>query len=248
MPSLIDNFAYLLISSYTSDNKYKQYYWTLADKKLVDFEEPGDFQVLNPSQIFQLTSISPGAYIWNFTGSKFVKKYPFVSGYFNNSYFNNRKQVGYNFYIPYTTEQTGTEIAKLGIDSVIIYPEIAEGKEGIILSDVFEFMDNAFVYAFTRASGWQVWRMDNEPTFILDNEAIQEPELLKVYPNPTQDLLYINNEKVVSYKLINTRGQLLMHGNLMPRQGINIRQLPQGVYLLQLFDGGKGYVKKVVKE
>lgn len=235
--------TYLIFSVRNSANAYQWYYWTLSDKQLIDFEDLGEFFVLNDSQILQYNNYSAGLHVWSFTGRKFVRKYTMAYDYFNT-----KKQAGDNFYIPYMTEEKGTELAKIGTDSLIIYPELVVGKEGMILGDVFEFLGRVFVYAYTKTSGWQVWRMDNEPTIILGNESPIEQPLLTAYPNPTQDWLYVKTEKSLPYKLINTRGQLLMQGNLSSQHGIDIKQLPQGVYLIQLFDEGRVYVRKVVKE
>lgn len=244
-PMFIEGGTYLLIYARNNESVYKWYYWTIADKKLIAFEDGWRFEALNPSQIYSFNSANQNIYFWSFTGNSFINKYSVSLDYYHSD---NMKYLNNNFYLPYVTDKRGAELAKAGTDSLILYPEIVQGKEGIILGDVFKFKDTVFVYAFTKATGWQVWRMDKEPALILSNEPVLESDLLKIYPNPTQDLLYINTEKTLPFKLINARGQLIKQGSLSSHQEIDIRQFPQGIYLIQLFDENRVYVRKLVKE
>jgi hypothetical protein len=240
-PLFSDGGTYLIFSANKADEVYKWYYWTLADKRLLAFQEAGFFIALSPSMALSYNGYSPGTYIWGFNGSKFTRKYSIPYDYFNK-----KQQAGYNYYIPYYTAEKGPELGRIGMDSIITYPEVVKGPEGIKLQKAFEFMGRVFIYAFTDTHGWQIWRMDNEPTLVLGNEP--EADILTAYPNPSQDWLYIKTEKTLPYKLINTRGQIVMQGNLGPEQRINLQQIPTGVYLIQLFDEDRVFVRKIVKE
>ena len=72
-----------------------------------------------------------------------------------------------------------------------------------------------------------------------------------IYPNPTNDILNINNLKTQStYRLLNVVGSAIQQGALKEGDNsISVRSLLPGMYLLELVDGeGKRVVRKVVKE
>lgn len=191
-------------------------------------------------------SIGEGRYTyWHYKDGLLTEKYV-VPNLEERSLF----QENGDFYTTITNDSTGYEIYQLGAASLMAYQEIVAGLEGIELRNVFSYHNEIYVYGFTYTYGWQVWKMGAAKSFITHTEPTEEVSAthLSVFPNPTQDWLHIKSEKTLPYRLINTRGQILMQGNIFPQQGINLQQLPQGIYLLQLSDGGRVFVKKVVKE
>ena len=75
---------------------------------------------------------------------------------------------------------------------------------------------------------------------------------LNVYPNPTDDILYVELSGVViqSVGLYDQQGRIVGANNHSPLQrttAINVRNVPTGVYVLRVTDeNGKEYHRKVV--
>ena len=59
---------------------------------------------------------------------------------------------------------------------------------------------------------------------------------VQVYPNPTNNLLHINNVKDdISYRLQNIVGQCIQMGTFQhANNDLNLQELPAGIYLLEL--------------
>src|SRR5690606_21411635 len=77
-------------------------------------------------------------------------------------------------------------------------------------------------------------------------------EAIKVYPNPTQDFISIDNsENLVSeIELYNVSGKMVMSGNLNGSDRISIQEFPAGNYILKLIDSNANIVSTnlVVKQ
>ncbi|MEO6305835.1 MAG: T9SS type A sorting domain-containing protein, partial [Bacteroidia bacterium] len=60
------------------------------------------------------------------------------------------------------------------------------------------------------------------------------------YPNPATDILKIETGNSINeftkIEIINNLGQVVLHQTHRPNETINIKDLPNGVYLLRLFD------------
>ncbi|MCP4520421.1 MAG: T9SS type A sorting domain-containing protein [Cytophagales bacterium] len=84
----------------------------------------------------------------------------------------------------------------------------------------------------------------------------QELEAVKVYPNPVEDKLSIDfgslEGQEVSWKLLNTHGQILHTGNRTIETGfthsIDMTTLPSGTYLIKISSNENTIVKKVEKK
>ena len=75
--------------------------------------------------------------------------------------------------------------------------------------------------------------------------------LLSIYPNPTSNLLQIDNMPTpTNYNLYNIVGATLQHGTLKAgNNSISLSALPTGMYLLELIDDeGNRVVRKIIKE
>lgn len=59
-------------------------------------------------------------------------------------------------------------------------------------------------------------------------------EEIKIYPNPAKDKIQFEHSgKILSYRIADYTGKLLMAGNYLDR-GINVENLPSGVYIVQI--------------
>lgn len=73
---------------------------------------------------------------------------------------------------------------------------------------------------------------------------------LILYPNPTDNELNIVtvDGRKVSYRIINLLGQELRNGKFSNKENINVRDLTNGIYILEINDGQKSISKKFVKK
>lgn len=63
--------------------------------------------------------------------------------------------------------------------------------------------------------------------------VISKIDAIKLYPNPVDDVLYINTEKEMKYKIYDMSGILVKSGRFEDNQ-INVSDIKQGVYIIQL--------------
>lgn len=90
-----------------------------------------------------------------------------------------------------------------------------------------------------------------DPDFVSVNEQSNENNI-KVYPNPVNDILYIDflssNSKSYELDLINTKGQIVFEKKQTnPNESIQLSALPNGVYWLNLRNDNHLVTRKVVK-
>lgn len=66
---------------------------------------------------------------------------------------------------------------------------------------------------------------------------------LRVYPNPTTGVLHLEAdlEQEIKYVLYNSLGQAIREGDFKASKTLNIRDLNQGVYILQTRSGSRNY-------
>ena len=84
----------------------------------------------------------------------------------------------------------------------------------------------------------------NEPTGVEDVNTT----VVRVYPNPIADVLYVDGAEVGQYSLYNLSGQLLMNRKENGAQQLPMSGVPAGEYILQLVDTqGKISVHRVTK-
>jgi hypothetical protein len=99
------------------------------------------------------------------------------------------------------------------------------------------------------------------PAQIAQLQTIAEPQTnahaLSVYPNPTDDLLYIelSGAGIATVALYDLQGRMVYSQNPSnspaehsPTATVNMHNIPAGVYVLRVTDGdGKEYQQKVVR-
>jgi len=77
------------------------------------------------------------------------------------------------------------------------------------------------------------------------NEVFKE-QTLKLYPNPTSGLVYIDAQNVQSYEVYNLLGQRLLSGH---SEVINLQDLSSGTYIVKVrTQGGEVMTSKVIKQ
>jgi len=78
-----------------------------------------------------------------------------------------------------------------------------------------------------------------------------EKELFSIYPNPAENLITVNfkteiNTPVMTYKIYNLQGQLILENNLLPDKQIDVSSLPSGIYLIKLTINNQVHTQKLI--
>lgn len=69
-----------------------------------------------------------------------------------------------------------------------------------------------------------------------------------IFPVPTRDYLYINDDKLVNnYSIFSIQGQILKRGNIDESRSIDVKYLAKGSYLIRLEGGGILQTAKIIK-
>lgn len=81
------------------------------------------------------------------------------------------------------------------------------------------------------------------------NSRIKTEQVLKVYPNPAENILYIKTEKSFKrYLIVDVQGKVMLELKNTSTKSVDISSLPKGYYLLKAIDTmGEEYVSKFVK-
>lgn len=79
---------------------------------------------------------------------------------------------------------------------------------------------------------------------ITDNSSLK---MINLYPNPTTDVIYIKGAKNTDYYISNISGQVLKRGIITDNKiKINISNLKQGIYFINLISGNTSETKKLI--
>ncbi|MDR1346597.1 MAG: carboxypeptidase regulatory-like domain-containing protein [Bacteroidales bacterium] len=90
---------------------------------------------------------------------------------------------------------------------------------------------------------------DEEPA-LADSLNIRARDLIKVYPNPCQALLYVEiKQPVHDLYLVDMSGKAIMsyHAQNAEKMELDMQKLSAGIYFIKVFYKGKWYSEKVVK-
>jgi hypothetical protein len=69
----------------------------------------------------------------------------------------------------------------------------------------------------------------------LSGDNIYDPDIINIYPNPTNGILYISSEKVyhkLDIEIFNQIGKKVMTANNV--KSLDLRSLPSGTYFLKI--------------
>jgi len=109
--------------------------------------------------------------------------------------------------------------------------------DGILTSNNKAIMSTAF----TVQTGKPGFELSGTMSFAYANVGVntQEKSQCKVYPNPVNDLLFIESENFNTIKLYNMVGKEVLCQTGSGKTEINISHLPKGVYIVAVFSEGK---------
>lgn len=73
-------------------------------------------------------------------------------------------------------------------------------------------------------------------------------QVLEIYPNPTTNNLFINNPGKFNYQLIAINGDILETGSAIDQKQVDLSQLANGVYFIQVKNDSEVLTQKVIKK
>lgn len=104
---------------------------------------------------------------------------------------------------------------------------------------------NAIVNAETETTGRELYLIEAEFTTALTDT--NEEELLKIYPNPVQDILFITADKELNeneFSILNAFGENMYASTLLSaNHTIDVSFLPPGMYFLKINSGTSKFIK-----
>lgn len=126
-------------------------------------------------------------------------------------------------------------------------PEEADWKIGIAKITNYASSGFRFRFEWTSGGGNNVYLDDIN----VSNSALSVSDILEsslsVYPNPAQNVLYVEGQFSGNFNLINIAGKEVLSGDLTEgRNTLNINELPAGLYLLKVVSGEAVATKRIV--
>ena len=74
--------------------------------------------------------------------------------------------------------------------------------------------------------------------------------LIKIYPNPVQDVLTIelvDNTELINFEILNALGQIVYKGSVIEKTTVQTAYLNKGIYLIKFKKGVEFEFKKMIK-
>lgn len=126
-------------------------------------------------------------------------------------------------------------------------PEEADWKIGIAKITNYAASGFRFRFEWTSGGGNNIYLDDIN----VSNSALSVGDVLEsnlsVYPNPAQDVLYVEGIASGDFNLINIAGKEVLSGQLKDgRNALNINEFPAGLYLLKVVAGDAVATKRIV--
>ena len=78
--------------------------------------------------------------------------------------------------------------------------------------------------------------------------GFDEKEEIELYPNPTSDFLYFTNKESISVQLFQLDGKLIMNKELKPSDFIDLRELSEGVFFIEMQDEKGNFRTRLIKK
>lgn len=142
-------------------------------------------------------------------------------------------------------------LTKLSSDTNYFVPQSnSEWKSGTVsVSNLFQVSNFQVKFEFTGTSKGNNIYIDNinviDPATASLNENLEDK--IKIYPNPAQDVLYIDNiNQDAKISIVDVTGKIVE--SYSSTKTIDVAELKQGVYFLKFDFNGKAFVKRFVKQ
>jgi len=74
-------------------------------------------------------------------------------------------------------------------------------------------------------------------------------ESISIYPNPVTDRFQIRGiEEISDFRLTDLYGKLLLQKQVRANESVCVSALPTGMYIINIFNNGVSYQKKIIKK
>lgn len=101
-------------------------------------------------------------------------------------------------------------------------------------------------YSMACPSDSVVYLLTTDNRIISIHQTItKNPENIKIYPNPTQSEIYVNNVNVKEIKLFDNTGKIVK--TVSKSNTIDLSNFATGIYFLQIITDKESFVKKIIK-
>ncbi len=74
----------------------------------------------------------------------------------------------------------------------------------------------------------------------------QNEQKTEIFPNPVKDILFVNTENKVRYKIYEVSGKCLSEGMLNKNGNINVRKFKNGLYFIKFFGNKTSFTEKFI--
>lgn len=104
----------------------------------------------------------------------------------------------------------------------------------------------SYCWGWGKVNAWRAVRM----AYAGISETSQVPKI-SVYPNPAKDIVYLMSDEISGLKKVNiynTLGQSMTSCEIILPGSINVSRLSPGIYILEIYDGKRRAIGKLVKE
>lgn len=128
----------------------------------------------------------------------------------------------------------------------------ASGSSGSSSYTVGQIAYNA--YSSSAGSVNQGVQQPYEIITLATDDISAEKQEIQLYPNPVQDVLYVDFGKETtgksSYQLFDSQGKLVKQGNLNQQKNeLDMRMFPQSVYIIRIMEDSKNVkIFKIIKK
>jgi uncharacterized Ntn-hydrolase superfamily protein len=144
-----------------------------------------------------------------------------------------------------------TRCASNGSSSLFSFVKVAQPD------DVFG--DPSFVLGLKTASGAGIEPIDSlqvlfDEVHYCPNVGLEETKDFDVYftmrPNPATNTLTLENTEAQVYwvKIADINGKVIMESSILHQLSLDISEVPQGLYFVQIYNNEKSFVKKLIKK
>ncbi len=125
----------------------------------------------------------------------------------------------------------------------IIRPDVSF-RHKINDGDIFSY--NNTTHTWARVANISMY-YSNRQLDVAQQQATYSPEL---YPNPVEDILYLNTgkEPVEHIKIYSLSGRLWKQADGKALETVNVKDLPAGIYILQAYGKRSRYIGRFVKK
>ena len=110
--------------------------------------------------------------------------------------------------------------------------------------------DGIYTYSVLATNGNGNYSTPEFVTISVGTVGVEESDIenVSIYPNPANNILFVNGTTEFNYEMYNGMGQKVAHGQANGNAQINVSGMNKGVYFLRLTSGTQMRIEKVVVE